>query len=152
MSVTLNATDTLAENGYTTTDFTAAVVEGIINRAIRQVNLDAAQSISEMTGATVGEKTVSMTQRQSVPVTILISLMLRETRRSTLSNTSSTGNSSSTSKSINVGPIGMSDASSVSSAISASASLNNPANTIYRDDYLRAIDRLRGRGMLRTFG
>jgi hypothetical protein len=147
--VDITATTVLSQNGYTTTDLAAADVERIIDDAINQVNLDAAQSMSNMTGAE-GSKTVTVTAPQSVPVKILISLMLREVKKTSLTNSDSTSSSTSTSKSIGVGQINVSDASSVSSSISAAASINTVANTILRENYLRAISRLIGRSFQRA--
>ncbi len=128
---TLTATTELADNGYTTTDVTAAATERIINKASAYVNLRAKSAIPEMSGAE-GSKTLTVTREQYAPLSMLITCMLREAKKSQLSNSSSTGSSTSTSKSIGVGQINVSDASSMSSAISAAASLNNA------DDFTRA--------------
>ena len=146
---TLTATEILAENGYTTDDFTAAVTEGIINNAKDYINLMADQSITDMTG-TEGSKTLTLTSNQSVCLRILLACMLREAKKTALTNSSATGNSSGTSSSVGVGPISLSESSSISTSISAAASINSPSNTIYREMLNNALERLRGRVFVRT--
>ena len=97
---TLTATEILAENGYTTDDFTAC--------------------------------------------------MLREAKKTALTNSSATGNNSGTSSSISVGPLSLSESSSISTSISAAVSINSPSNTIYREMLNNALERLRGRVFVRT--
>lgn len=148
---TITATEILAENGYTTSDFTAATVELIITNAKRYINFMANQSIADMTG-TEGSKTLTLTENQDICVRILTTCMLREAKKTSLTNSSSTGTSSGTASSIGVGPVSVSESSSVSSSISAAAAINSPSNTIYREMLNQALSRLHGRTFSRIRG
>ena len=142
MSVQITATTILAQNGMTTTDFTAATVEYMIDDCIDIVNLLASQTIAAMTGS-AGTKTATFTRLQSPVVKTLISLVLRENKKTALTNSSSTGDSSGTSSSIAVGPISLSESSSVSSSISAAAAINNPSNSVYVDMFYKQCEALK---------
>jgi hypothetical protein len=138
MSVTSTAQTILDQTGYAvysagppvTGDFTLINTEYMMDDAIDTVNLMFTQNIAALTG-TAGSKTATMTRDQNSVVKMLLVLMLREAKKTSLSNSSSTGGSSSTGKSVSVNGISMSQNSSVSSAISASSALNNPANSVY---------------------
>jgi hypothetical protein len=131
----------LAENGYTITDITAINVEYIIDNAIDYVNLLAETSIAALSG-TAGTKTVTVTREQNAPLRILITCMLREAKKTSLSNSSSTNNSSGTTSSIGVGVLSVSESSSVSAAISAASSFGG-TNDLTRVLFDKAIERLR---------
>jgi hypothetical protein len=135
LTVTINATNTLAENGYTTSDFTAATTEFIIDTAIDLLNLLAEQSIAAMAGSS-GTKTVITTRDQAAVLKMLISVTLRENKKTALSSSSSTSGSSSAGKSVGIGSLSMSESSSVSSAISAAATINNPQNSAFAKLFL----------------
>jgi hypothetical protein len=136
MSVSITATSALSENGFSvfsagppaTGDFTIIDTEAVINKAINHVNNRAKRSIPAMTGA-AGSKTASMSRLESDPVNTLITIMLRETKKTSLSNSNSTSGSSSIQKSVNMGPFGKSEGGSVGTAISATAAINNAANS-----------------------
>jgi len=130
--VTYTALIALAENGYTTTDITAANCEYIIDRAIDYVNLLAGTSIADMAGG-AGVKTVTLTDNQNAVVGVLVTCMLRAMKQTSLSNSSSTSNSSGTSSSVNVGGMGASDSSTVSTAINAASALGRS------DDFTRKL-------------
>lgn len=93
--VTYTALIALAENGYTITDIPAATCEYIIDRAIDYVNMRVGASIAALTGA-AGTKNVTLTRDQSAVVGLLMTCMLREAKKSSLSNSTATSNSSST--------------------------------------------------------
>jgi hypothetical protein len=133
------ATIALAESGYTTDDVTAINAEYIIDNAINFVNLEAQLSISALSG-TAGSKTVTLTRDQYAVVSILSTAMLRETKKTSLTNSTSTGTS--TSGSIGAGSLSLSESSSVSSAISAAASLNS-GDDFLRELFWRGIEKLR---------
>src|SRR3972149_6455936 len=134
----------LSPNGYTEVDITTADAELIIDKAINEINLLADISIPAMTG-TAGSKTVYLSRDQSAAVEILVTLMLREAKKTQLSNSSSTGSSSGTSNSVAAGGISASESGSVSSSISAASSLNS-ATDFTRELFNKAIDKLRIKG------
>jgi hypothetical protein len=142
MSVTFTATTILAQNGMTTTDFAAVTVEYMMDDAVDTVNLLFSQNIAALTG-TAGTKTATTTRGQSAVVKMLMTLILRENKKTALSSatsTSSTGSGSSSS--VGIGNLSMSESSSVSSAISAASAINNPANSVYVDLFMQAGNKL----------
>lgn len=144
--VTYTALIALAENGYSITDISAANCEYIIDRATDYVNLLADTSIADMAGV-AGVKTVTLTDDQNAVVGVLVSCMLREMKRTSLSNSTSTGTS--TSGSLGVGNISMSESSSVSSAISAASALNG-ADDFTRTLFMMGVKRLIGSSFRRA--
>ena len=138
MSVTITAQSILDQTGYTvyavgppaTGDFTLVNTELMIDDAIDTVNLMFTQAIAALSGS-AGSKSGTMTRDQNAVVKMLLVLMLREGKKTSLSNSTSTNGGSSTNQSINVGPFGRSEGGSVSSAVSAATAINNPANSIY---------------------
>lgn len=141
MSVSFTAAVILAQNGMTESDFTDENVEYMMDDAIDTVNLLFGQEIAALTGD-AGAKAASMTRAQSSVVKMLLSLVLRENKKTSLSNSSSTGSSTGGSSSISVGSVNVSESSSVSSSISAASAINNPANTIYVNMFMQAGKRL----------
>jgi activator of HSP90 ATPase len=142
MSVTITALTVLAQNGLTVTDFTAIVTEYMIDDTINTVNLLFGQSIEAMSG-TAGTKDVDMTRNQSAVVKMLLSLVLRENKKTQLTNSDNTSSSTSTSSSFTVGQISQSESNSVSTAISAASAINNPANSVYVNLFMDAGAMLR---------
>jgi hypothetical protein len=134
----------LSRYGYTIADLSAIDVENNIDDYIDTVNSDAGTSIGYMTG-TAGSKTVTVTEAQNAALKPLIQVMLREVKKTSLSNSSSTSGSSSTNKSVNMGPVSFSEGGSIGTAISAASAINNAANSPLLLIYNKAIDRLRGR-------
>ena len=145
---TLTATIVLAKNNYTTTDISAANTEYIIDDAIDFVNFDCGQTMSNMSGV-AGSKTVTVTYAQNAVLSTLLTCMLRDAKKTGLSNSDSTSASSGTSKSVGVGNINVSESSSVSSAISAASSLNS-ADDFTRSMYVTARQRLIGMSFRRA--
>lgn len=141
MTQTLTASILLAKNGYTTTDLAATTVETIMEDALDYIENEAETGMPSLTG-TAGSKQVILSRRQNAAFSPLMSCMLRDAKKSALSNSTSTGNTSSTAKSIGVGSVSVSESGSVSSAISAASSLNN-ANDFTRELFWKAIQRLR---------
>ena len=141
MSVTLNASILLAKNGYTGADLAATTVETIMEDALAYIEGETDVAMPNLTG-TAGTKEVVLTRKQNMAFSTLMSCMLRDAKKSALSNSTSTGNSSNTAKSIGVGNVSVSESGSVSSAISAASSLNN-ANDFTRELFWNAIKRLR---------
>jgi hypothetical protein len=139
--VDVSATIILAENGYTTTDFTAENTEYMIDDVIDTVNLLAGTTITALTG-TAGTKTTTVTRHESPAVKTLCTIVLREAKKTSLSNSSSTSGSSSSSKSTNFGPVGVSEGGSTSTAISAASALNNAANSPLVDLFYKEIEKL----------
>jgi len=144
--LTYTALIALAENGYTTSDITAANAEYIIDRATDYVNLMAGQSIADMAGG-AGVKTVTLTDNQNAVVGMLVTLMLREEKKSSLTNSTSSGTS--TSGSVQVGGMGASESASVSSAISAASALGG-ADDFTREAFNDGLRRLIGCSFRRT--
>jgi hypothetical protein len=150
MSVTITAVTVLSQNGYTvysagppiTGDFTAVDTEYCIDDAINQVNLLTEKNIPSLSG-TAGSKSVTLSRLESAPVKLLITIMLREAKKTSLSNSSSTSGSNSTSQSWNFGPMGASQGSSVGTAISATSAMNNAANSPLMDLFNRSIEKLK---------
>jgi hypothetical protein len=152
--VDLTAETILAQNGYTeadgsadppTGDFTKTVVEYVIDDCIDTVNLLAAQTMSAMTGA-AESKTVTITRAQAPAVKMLISLVLRENKKTTLTNSNTTSGSESGSSSASLGPASISESSSVGTAIGAAAAINNPANSVFVGLFSKAIAQLKKSG------
>lgn len=146
--VTYTALIALAENGYTITDISAANLEYIIDRAIDYVNALAGTSIADMTGA-AGTKTATFTDAQNAVVGLLVTCMLREMKRTSLSNSTSTSNASGTSSSIGIGGLSASESGSISTAVSAASSLNN-AGDFTRELFNIGLKRLAGTGFKRA--
>jgi hypothetical protein len=148
MSVTITAATALSENGYAvlsgnTGDFALVDVEAKIDDAINQVNLFAETNITALSG-TAGSKTVTLSRLESAPVKILITITLREMKKTSLSNSSSTSGSSSTNKSVSIaGVLSQSEGGSTSTAVSAAAALNSAANSPLIDMFWKAIEKLR---------
>ena len=145
---TLTAAIVLAKNNYTTTDISAVNTEYIIDDAIDFVNFDCGQTMSNMSGG-AGSKTVTVTYSQNAVLSTLLTCMLRDAKKTGLSNSDSTSASSGTSKSVGVGNINVSESSSVSSAISAASSLNS-ADDFTRSMYVTARQRLIGMSFRRA--
>lgn len=150
MSVNFDAEQVILQNGFQIYDegtgegdFTVPVVEYVVDDCIDTVNLLFEQDIAAMSGE-AGSKTVTCSRAQSPVLKMLISLVLRENRKSAISSSSSTGSGESESRSVGVGGLSVSEGSSISSAISASATINNPANTVYVDLFLKAGKKLMG--------
>jgi hypothetical protein len=142
MSVTISAAVALAQNGYTTADLSAVNTEYMIDTCLNVVNQLAGQSIAALSG-TAGTKSATCTRAQEPAVTTLITITLREAKKTSLSNSSSTSGSASTSKSTTMGPMSVSEGGSTSTAISAAAALNNAANSPLVDLFYRLIDSLK---------
>ena len=141
--VTLSAAICLAQNQYVvTTDFDATDVEYMIDDAIDTVNQLAGQSIAALTGV-AGSMTGTCTRAQAPAVKTLISIMLREYKRTALSANSSTGDSSSTNRSVSIGAVSYSEGGSKSTAISAASALNNAANSPLVELFYKLIDSLK---------
>lgn len=139
---TLTATIVLAKNGFTTTDFSAINTEYMIDDAIDWVNNQTDRGIANMSGS-AGTKTVTLSSEENAAVSPLISVVLRENKKTSLSNSSVTSGGSSTSNSIGVGSVSLSESNSVSNAISATSAINNPANTFYLEMVKAACERLK---------
>jgi len=144
--VTISASVALAQNGYTTDDVEDIACEYIIDAAIDHVNLMADTSIAALAGV-AGAKTGAVTRNQNAALQPLITLMLRDYKRSALSSSQHTTQSTGAggSSSFTLGPYSVSESSSTASAISAANSLNNAANTYTVKMFETAIARLRGR-------
>jgi hypothetical protein len=139
--VTVTASTVLSKNGFTTTDFAAIDVENMIDDTIDTINLLADQTITAMAG-TAGSKTATLTGPQNTCFYMLISGVLRENKKTALSNSGSTSGSSSINKSVNMGPISFSEGGSTGTAISATATLNNPANSMFANMFNLALRKL----------
>lgn len=143
MSVTITAASILAQNQYTTTDFDNTDVEYMIDDAIDTVNQLAQQSIAAMAGVP-GSLTATLTRAQSPAVKTLLTIMLREAKKTSLSNSSSTSGSTSTSKSKSIaGVLSVSEGGSVGTAISATSALNNAANSPLVELFYKLIESLK---------
>lgn len=142
-TVTITAQIALDRNGYTTTDFALKNVEYMIDDAIDYINLLAQSSIDALSGSE-GSKSVDVSRDENAALKLLITGMLREAKKTSLSNSSSTNNNSSTAKSVSVGSINVSESGSVSSAISAASSLNG-MDDFSRDLFNKAIERLQAK-------
>jgi activator of HSP90 ATPase len=140
--VDITATTSLSQNGMTVTDFSAENVEYMIDDCLDTVNLMFEQTMDALSGG-AGSKSVTVTRGQAPVVKMLISLVLRENKKTQLTNSSSTGSSTGTSSSIGVGSINVSESGSVSSSISAAASINNPANSVYVNLFMEAGRKLK---------
>jgi hypothetical protein len=145
-TVTLTAASVLSQNGYAvingaTGDFTIADTETMINDAIDQVNQLARRSIPPMAGV-AGSKTATLNREEAPAVKVLLTIMLREGKKTSLSNSSSTSGSNSSNKSWNLGPVGASTGTSVGTSISATSALNNAANSPLMDLFNRLIEQL----------
>lgn len=140
--VTITATIALAQNGYTTSDFSAINTEYMIDTCINIVNQLAGQSIAALSGV-AGSKSTTCTGAQEGALTTLITITLREAKKTALSNSSSTSGSSSTSSSIGLGPASLSESSSVGTAISAASALNSAANSPYVELFYKLIESLK---------
>jgi len=149
---TLTAATVLAQNGYSeldiltdpdnpTGDFSKTVVEYVIDDCIKTVNLLAEQNMPLMSGV-AESKTVTVSDDQSVAVKILISMVLRENKKTTLTASSTTSGSEATSSSVGLGPASVSGSSSVGTAIGAASAINNPANSIYVELFNKALAKL----------
>ena len=153
--VDLTAATILNQNGYTQYDpveeegdFTYTVVENIIDDCIDTVNSLAGSSIGAMTGVAEA-KTVTITRSQAPAVKFLVSMVLRETKKTSLTNSSTTSGAESVASSSSLGPASVSESSGLSTAIGASSAINNPANSILVGLFYQLVDRLRGRSMER---
>lgn len=143
MTATFTATQIIQQNGYVvTTDFTPTNVEYWIDDSVDYVNLLAETSIPHMTG-TAGSKSISVSDKVNAALKPLLACVLRENKKTTLTNSSSTSNSSGSTNSFGLGALNGSEPSSISSSIGAASSINNPNNTIFRQMFLDAIERLR---------
>lgn len=140
--VTVTAAIVLAENGYTTDDFSAVNIEYMMDNVIDTINLMAGTSIAALTG-TAGSKTATLTRAENPVFQMLMSMVLRENKKTSLSNSSSTSGSESASSSVSIGALSSSESSSVGTAISATAALNNEANSIYVKMFYDACRALR---------
>lgn len=140
MSVTITATSALSQNGYTITDFPATGVEVIIDDCANTVNQLAQQTIEAMSGSPL---TLTVTRNQAPAVKTLITIILRETKKTSLSNSNSTSGANSATKNMNFGPVGVSEGSSTSTAISASMALNNAADSPLVELFYKLIDNLK---------
>ncbi len=141
---TFTATQILTENGYTTVDFMYPTVEWIIDNAVDHVNLETGRSIANMTGV-AGSKILTCLSEESPIIKMIVTYMLREAKKTSLTNSSSTGGSNTSSSTINVGPVGMGQSSGVSTAISAASAINSINNTAHLNFILRGFERLRRR-------
>jgi hypothetical protein len=140
LSVTLTAANCLADNNYTTTDIPTVAVERIIDKAISYFNLRTGRSVNLMAGTPESKTTVVQAEEYGV-LEAIITCMLREAKKTSLSNSTSTG--SGASKSVNIGAMGMSESSTVSSAISAAQSINSEGNTVFREFITEGLRSLR---------
>lgn len=139
---THTATTLLADNNYTTTDLPAAAVERWVDNAVDYINQQADTAQGHMTGAE-GSKTITVTDKYNAALVPLISCLLREAKKTALSNSSSTGTGTGASSSVGIGGLSASESSSVSSSISAAATINASANTIYLQMFRDAIEKLK---------
>jgi hypothetical protein len=146
--VDISASIALAQNGFavisgTAGDFKAVQVEYMIDTVINVVNQLAGQSIAALSGVP-GTMTTTCTRAQEPAVTTLITITLREGKKTSLSNSTSTNGSSSGSSSVSLaGVISKSESGSVGTAISAAAALNNAANSPLVDLFYKLIDSLK---------
>jgi hypothetical protein len=141
MSVTFTAATILIQNGMTETDFLDETVEYMMDDAIDTVNLLFTQDIAALAGS-AGAKTATMTRGQSAVTKMLLTLVLRENKKTQLTSSDSTSNASGASGSISAGGLSMSESSSISTGISASAAINNPANSVYVELFMQAGNKL----------
>jgi hypothetical protein len=149
MSATITAQIVLDQNGYAvyaagppvSGDFTLVNVEYMIDDAIDTVNLMFSQSMANLSG-TAGSKSVSVTRQQNSVLKMLLALVLRENKKTQLSNSSSTANSSGGSHSVSAGVLSMSESSSVSTSINAASAINNPTNSVYVNLFMEAGKKL----------
>ena len=143
MTTTITAALTLSQNGYEEDDdFAVTDVEAWIDDAIITTATLVNTDIDKLEGE-AESKTVTLSDDLASAIKVLITIMLREAKKTSLSNSESTSNSSGGSSSIRVGSVDVSDSSSVSTAISAASSLNNQANTPLVDLYYRLVDALK---------
>lgn len=130
VSHTLTAAIILAKNGYSDSDLSYINCEYLIDDAIDFINGKAHSSIPNLSGAVAGSKTVTVTgYNENAALAFLLTMMLREAKKTSLTNSSSTSGSSSQANSMGLGPASMSESSSVGTAISAASSINNEANS-----------------------
>lgn len=141
MSVSFSASEILAQNGMSESDFTNETVEYMMDDSINTVNLLFTQTIDALAGE-AGAKTATMTRNQSAVVKMLLSLVLRENKKTQLSSSSSTSNSTGTNSSVSAGGISASDSNTVSGSISATAAINNPSNSVYVNMFMEAGKKL----------
>ena len=138
---TYTAQTILDDNRYTIDDFSLEVTERIVDKAANYISVLIKQNLPNMAG-TIGEKTLTINSTQDAALQLLVTIMLREAQKTALSNSSSTNASSSNSKSVGIGGLSVAAASSVGSAISASSSINNAANTPLVEMFYKAIENL----------
>lgn len=138
-----NAEDIIEDNGYVVdTDFTAVQVERMMDSALGLINVLAKTSLP-LTSGTAGTKTVDLDDRENAAFQILMTIMLREGKKTALSNSSATSNTTGTSSSVGIGGLSASESSSVSASISAAAAINNAANSPLIQYFTNAIQNLR---------
>jgi hypothetical protein len=142
MSEAITGQTVLDDNGYTVTDFPIIVVERLINKAISHINAQTGRSIAHMDG-TAGTKSVTVADEEYGVLDAIITCMLREAKKTALSNSSSTGGSSGSSKSVSAQGYSVSESSSTSSAITATSAINNSGNSILIDWIKEELKRLR---------
>lgn len=135
------ASTALSANNFTPADVTLADTERIIDAALRWLGNETGRGITQMTG-TAGSKTVTVDDELDAAFFPLLAMMLREAKKTALTNSSSTGSSTSTSKSVSVNSISVSDSGSVSSSINAASAINNSQNTIFPMMLERALKKL----------
>lgn len=145
MTTLITAATVLSQNGYSiisgsTGDFTTSDTEAMINSGFNLINLLAGTSITKLSGSP-GSSTIEDDEEPAF--NLLMTIMLREAKKTSLSNATSTGGSSGTAKSVAAMGFSKSESSSVSSAISASTAINNSANSPLVDFFNQAIERLR---------
>ncbi len=140
---TITAQKVLDQNGYTTSDFDLADVEYWIDDCIDYINSRADSGIPSMTGTTPA-KTVTVTAKANAALKFLLSIVLREAKKTSLTSTSATSGSSGNSINIAVGSVSNSESSSTSTAISAAQSINNAGNSPLVQMFEEALWRLMG--------
>lgn len=149
MTTTITALTVLSQNSYSellvgppaTGDFTIVDTELMINSAVNMINLLAGTSMAKLTGS---PGTTDIDDDEEPAFSLLMTIMLREAKKTSLSSSSNTSGSSGSNSSVSFpSGFGMSQGSSVSSAISAATAINSSGNSPLVDFFNQAIERLR---------
>ena len=140
MSVTVSAAIALAQNGYTTDDFSAVNVEYMLNTCINIVNQLAGQAIPALSGS---PGTTTCTRAQEPAVSLITTITLREGKKTSLSNSSNTSGSNTSSESMNMGPLGYSKGGGSSTALSAATALNSAASSPNVELFYKLVESLK---------
>ena len=140
--VTITAQNSLDDNNYTVTDISLVAAERLIDKAISYFNLKTGRGVALMDGVAESKTTTCQDDEYGV-LEAIITCLFREAVKTYLSSASSTNSATSGANSVSAGGMSASESSSVSTAISASTAINNPANTILREFIVEGLASLR---------